>query len=30
MDYPEGWNKNTITEHGEKMYQWLKDSFKDD
>ena len=30
MDYPKTWNKDAITEHGDKMYQWLKDSFKDD
>lgn len=29
-DYPKGWNKDTIIEHGEKMYQWLKESFNDD
>lgn len=28
-DYPKGWDKDAINEHGEKMYQWLKDSFKD-
>ena len=29
-DHPKTWNKDAITEHGDKMYQWLKDSFKDD
>ena len=29
-DYPKTWNKDAITKHGDKMYQWLKDSFKDD
>ena len=27
-DYPKCWNKDTITKHGEKMYEWLKESFK--
>ena len=28
-DYPKGWDKETISKHGEEMYQWLKNSFKD-
>lgn len=28
-DYPKGWNKDAITKHGEKMYEWLKESFED-
>ena len=27
-DYPKGWNKDSITKHGEKMYEWLNKSFK--
>lgn len=23
-DYPNGWTKEAIKEHGEKMYNWLK------
>ena len=26
-DYPNGWTKKSIEEHGKKMYEWLKDSF---
>lgn len=25
-DYPSGWNKDTIIEHGKKMYEWLEKS----
>ena len=25
-DYPSGWNKDTIIEHGNKMYEWLEKS----
>ena len=25
-DYPNGWTKKSIEEHGKKMYEWLKDS----
>lgn len=27
-DFPNGWTKETIKEHGEKMYNWLKESFR--
>lgn len=27
-DYPNGWDKDAIKAHGQKMYQWLKDSFE--
>lgn len=27
-DYKEGWNKDTIREHGKKMYEWLQQSCK--
>lgn len=26
-DYPEGWTKDTIAEHGKQMYNWLVDSY---
>ena len=26
-DYPDGWTKESIREHGEKMYKYLQDSF---
>lgn len=29
-DYPNEWSERSIKEHGEKMFQWLKDSFKKD
>lgn len=27
-DYPNGWTKDSIEEHGKKMYEWLCNSFK--
>lgn len=28
-DYKDGWNRDTIKDHGEKMYQWLEDFQKE-
>ena len=27
-DHPNGWTKDSIKEHGEKMYKWLQESFR--
>lgn len=27
-DHPNGWTKDSIKEHGEKMYRWLQESFR--
>ncbi|MBO5815508.1 MAG: HNH endonuclease [Bacteroidales bacterium] len=27
-DHPSGWTKDSIKEHGEKMYKWLQESFR--